>query len=833
MDNTKFFNFKFVNRKLEQEKLKSFYNHELSSNVMWLSGPSGVGKSYLIEHTLKQVSNQKIIRLDLSSADQNINCLKQLLSLLQDSTKLSFKDFIKNNYTSVLDITKNVISILFKTKGIDVDIDGLLNFVFDKTAAFVENEKQKHQSGFIVIQNYINHILSEGNMIIYIDNFTNCDSKSLEIISELLGSYIGNSGICFLLTTTNEKFNERTDISKILIEKIKLEHLKINPFSNQEYFNEILLHIFDLNHTDDEDLSALFSACEGSPEKLRSTLRNLYYHDGITGSVEKNNARIVADKFKEIISKKTTFLDVDKLSEVEKMILRGILGFGKIINTNVLEEITRFLNEKLFKMSEITHIDFLMSLEKLSNTKIINISIENNVKKVRIEHDLIYRTLIMRLESPIYQPLVNFYLYNFLEMNVVFLKENNLSNDDISYLIAWHAFRGEVSNWEEINLKYGLSRFQNNQFNDAILIFDRLKAHFRNFTNENLLEIATCYYENGKYADAKDIFNFIDAESLETKLRYNYYYFYGKTENMLMNKQVAINYFQQALNNAEGEQEKEIMSLNMKQLALLETPNGREGALKIFNDIALNLTEERMQSRATGYLLRTCINFYSGNKAIDFLEAAEKIAELNQDSVEKAFIQNNKGFEWFKQNKSTEACDAFNNSIELLSPIKIHEISYPLNNLAVCSMVKGKYAEAIKYLNKAKFWNNSKYAELTIKTHLAVCYSQEKEYEKAGTEIDKLYEIIKSGNVIDSTIIRKICINLAIINKQLGKIDLAKECIEMGYAYAQNTSTAYRANQLIKELSPHFAGINTTSETGGTYCLEAIFEPWFITFTHD
>lgn len=52
MKNTELFCFGFVDRAKERATLQKFLNMELPSNILWINGPSGVGKTFFIEKSI-------------------------------------------------------------------------------------------------------------------------------------------------------------------------------------------------------------------------------------------------------------------------------------------------------------------------------------------------------------------------------------------------------------------------------------------------------------------------------------------------------------------------------------------------------------------------------------------------------------------------------------------------------------------------------------------------------------------------------------------------------------------------------------------------------------
>lgn len=86
----------------------------------------------------------------------------------------------------------------------------------------------------------------------------------------------------------------------------------------------------------------------------------------------------------------------------------------------------------------------------------------------------------------------------------------------------------------------------------------------------------------------------------------------------------------------------------MLQLVLVEIVGRKQEAKEIFCSISEHLEDYNTNSRAIGILLKNCSNYYSGEAALSILNKALFISEINNDLVEKAFIKNNMGYEFFK-----------------------------------------------------------------------------------------------------------------------------------------------------------------------------------------
>lgn len=200
----------------------------------------------------------------------------------------------------------------------------------------------------------------------------------------------------------------------------------------------------------------------------------------------------------------------------------------------------------------------------------------------------------------------------------------------------------------------------------------------------------------------------------------------------------------------------------------------------------------------------------------------------------------NKGFDLFWQGKIDDAEIEFNKSIVLLESLRIHEISYTLNNLANCFMMKGDYENAINTLKKALYFNESKYVDITVKNNLMICYAiiDDSLYEKYFFELEKYLEQNKDAE-LDISILLKVKYSLGFVQDYYSNQNTAlnnngnytDEAISIANAYEQNTLPYLWFKDWKDEIDE-----DIERRLVGNYYNDFKnyrFEPWLLTITHD
>ena len=149
-----------------------------------------------------------------------------------------------------------------------------------------------------------------------LDNFSQCDTTSLEIMVSVIHELIHNSHVRFILCTTDEDLENRVDIKNILVEKIPNKPMIISPFQQKQLFARMLESTFDLDEENIKLLSRTFELCNGFPQRFKEILINLYTMQGIT--VDGDQAKFVSETFSKQLIKNELSFDIDSLCQKHK-----------------------------------------------------------------------------------------------------------------------------------------------------------------------------------------------------------------------------------------------------------------------------------------------------------------------------------------------------------------------------------------------------------------------------------------------------------------------------------------------------------------------------------
>ena len=818
------FDFPFVDRTDERKKLKSFFNQG-KINTLWVNGNSGTGKSTFIKKHINVSNYKNKIYINFSPDLQNgSNCIQLLIEELERISDDIFSDFIKKNYKTIFDVAKQISSTVLTV--VDVKLTWLSDLFFDSTKQFI-SKKNENDSLNVVINKYIDSILKKSQVCIVIDNFMYCDKSSLDVLLNIIKHYSDISNIKFILITTTEKLLENADIQKFLTEGITSEYIELKKFDKYEYFVQIIMQFFDLTDEEITNIKNIYNMCSGTPESLKTMLRNLFLQGAIV--IEDDNSKA---HFKEnaihdylcnhvIQSNCDNEIDFNKFNTLDQILLQVILIFESDTQAELLINSTHFINNSLFNDSfEFNTMERLILLEQIH-------VIKNENERISIFHDLLFYTLKEKFKNSLIIKQLSHSLYIYMkneEQNV----KDVFKNNSYEYYIAKLVYLSKENNWQDYVFDYFSKVFHENKIIEASKGFKWLSSEIFNFEFPKQLEIAYCFYENGEYNDAYTIIISL-YKSIEHN-NFDYFFLKGKIENVLMKKEDSAETLKLALQYSKSI-EQQILSMHMLQLVLTEI-YGKKNEARIIFDNACKLIKDNSHYTLTSCsLLRNCMNYYKHNDdAKWYFEKAEEIAIKYNSPIDIAFVKNNSSFVDLKNGNFDKAYIGFCEAKNILENTKIHESSYPLVNMALCEIFKKNYEEAKEYLLEALVWNRSIYLDYVIKVNLSNCYyhlNERKSYQELS---NILYNILTEGKILDGTILRKIAINLAIIYKTDGDLEKSRICFKIASNYIEGTSSEFRFEYHISCLNK--TNFNKTCNYSIYYSITD-FEPWGVTLSHD
>ena len=825
MKNTDLFSFQFVNRDTESLTIEHFISKRYECNVLWVTGRSGVGKSFLLEHHLLQKKDRELKTIFVTIRDNETKHGEYLLRLLDKMNIASVSSlyrFVKTHYASIVNIAGHKLWEKY-THGKDQNSMQLLI----ESAYFIHEEKQTKTSLSRFLCEYF--ISEFSSHILVLDNLTAADTFSMNVIKEFL-LHISSEKKLSIIVTTNTDHLDRNGLDYYLTEELPHVYISMKPFDKADYFKQILKDKFNNIQLIDDNVNRIFELCEGYPQKLRGFLRSLYIDDGI--NMDGSKAVFLEKQLFKYLFLKKTGIDLSKLTSSNVLILR-ILVLARIpINKNFISSLLNYMfsisdiNDEAVTSGQIGTI--LIDLWKYDIIEPVN---ENGHIMYRFTHDALYEYLLEHfLSSGNTTILVSSAIIGYVVKNKNQMREDGYSESQLQQLLALHSFlTQDKDQYVQYNKEYAINLSKKQQYIEAVEIFQRLSNDLNLLNSEEILVYAHALYESGGYEECLVLMQktglvYFDPESLVIT---------GKCEFILVRPEIAINYYNEALDRIDKEKNPllYVEINNLKQMALTETENGYEKAKALFEATADFIKSKKLHHYKLSRFYRNALNIYTGEQSLTYLNNGACVAKECDDDIEYAKAIHNLGFEKFRQGDMSGAEDDFNVALRILENSMIHETAYPLNNIGVCLLSNGFYNKAKEYLDKARILVTSGYGKLVIEINSCInCVYCDNE---ATPDYESIIDKLNKDQIKDPRIHRKIYLNYAIY--LIGKRDYqsAADVLNMCLPQLKRSRMIHRWNRYASMVSLPKISAPDLPLSESAYYRDIAFEPWMLTYGHD
>lgn len=823
IDNTALFQFEFMDRKKEQAILQNFLDNH-SSKVLWIYGKSGTGKTFFVQQCIKQCA---VIYVENKKNTEAGSCILNLIKELQSLSKNSFWNFIQNHFQSIKAAMQDIPALKQLTDS------NFLQYALSKNFYLVDKTNQFNDLATI-LQQYIDKVLNEASLIFVIDNFDKCDENSVDILLKFVKRNINNKRRKFILISTDNE-SELSQNEKRLGGELPCKNLPIPAIPNEDYFINMLPTEFDISNLRETDIKRIYEVCHGLPEKLQDLLLNLNKANAIEYSNEKMSFNLsIMEKY--ILSNEVADLEIKKFTLIEQCILLVVICMGVPVGIDLLFILTQNLYKKLFYFS-VSETKFQDALQEML-PKPLKVVLNPMSNKIYTDHDLTFGSaLLFFKENNMYKFSCDV-IYEQLKQNVPYEFKADFSEAGQKEILANLSYDAQCSDWMPLNQKCGEYFYKNGNYIQATKYFNRFLNLLEYVSGEDKLCFAIANYEVGLYKISYNILQKITEQTV--KEDYTYYIYAGKILNMNEQYALAEKNFKKAVEVSEENSENQMYAKYMLHIILTQIPQRWKEAETIYKSLVQfiskaddNHNDSDFYRPCNAQILKCCYNFYFNGDALTLMERAEMIANKFQMITEKAFILNNKGFEYIRQDENEKGMECFKEAYEILIKTKQHEAAYALNNIGICQMFDGNYNGAILSFKEALLYQKSYYLQLTTHTMLMQCYSLTNSNKREALE-KELKKWIDEHPNDDPAIIRKICMNLSIYSEKYKMPIEAKYYLDKIFDNVATTSSEYRAISLRNKLYNSDVEINKKYIfSNSKYFNELHFEPWFITLSHD
>lgn len=821
MNNTNLYDFPFVDRTESSKKLK--YLLKKTSKLPLIVGKHGVGKTFFLENFFKKQPELKCIHITLDTEVREHNVIEELLVALDKTKKTSFLNFFNVNYTTVF-------RIIGKHVAEDFDNLPLLCKILEN-AITVRTKDGDEKSVAEVLFDYLLDLYSQEKILIVFDNFHLCDKTSLnKLIPLIKKSYEKGCNFRFIISIT---LTEDQTVKYMLEKSIPREEIEILEFNDFMFFYEILFDIFDISDKDKDLVSKIYEYCGGNPQQLLNLIHKLDAVKAIRYSDKHKRADINYEETKKLLCDDTTYIPLAEFTIQQHFIIYVIIEFGVLVPTNLLIDIVKYVMSKTAFALQIDENRFFPEVLDLHNKGIFTSETKNNINYVKMEHDLKLNYYKKEIEGLPFFDSINLYLFEYLSQN----RDNIILLDNIDFLLTFHSYKGNVTNWQTLNFNYGKDLYDHKDYINAAKIFSRLTDFLNIFTVSEKLIFIESFYNSGEYVSACNIIKEIKENEFEKENLYSFLYLKAKVYKFCLYQEEAEKTINQILQLENLSEEKYLNALSLEERVFANSSSNRERAFEAYEKIKKEFNGNVKVESIYGSCLKTSVEFYRGKIAQNDLNTSIKIAEKYNDQYELGAIYTNKGFDLFWQGEIEEALNIFKNAYDILINVAEYEVSYPLNNIANCYIVMGDYENAIHNLKAALFWNKSDYVKITLRTLLAYCFAVTNESFNVDADDNFNFVLNNLNSPEFSDISVKIKVNYLIgcIYEITGNSIFADKYKEKAYKFAANHNPKYLPYIWMPEYNEEIAldikkrlPIHKFNEF-----YKHPFDPWLVTLSHD
>lgn len=825
MTNKELLNFKFVDRTNETISANDFIKNDKDRKVLIIKGKKSVGKNFFIDKIKLENSSLTFISLDFNDANHS-SSYKLFIEELQKISNGKFIQFVKDNYTNVMQITAKTVSSVLEISGNTIPSE-IINYMINTSMYFLSKKKEQESTVKLIVK-YIEQLSKFENLVITIKDISKSDDYSLPIISQVILTAVETLKVKFIISVDEDDWNEnKNDINTFFSYKVKCIPINLKRFTDWHLFQSILLDIFDLTSEDENSIQHVFNICNGYPGELKRFLSQLYFNSIEDFSLSQGKARWNKRSIQKIISNETKKKEFD--NPIAKLIYMIVLFIDIEMTYDILLDISSYVADKI-------HI--LVTAEHLMESNIQKLIYTYQLLEIKFdEHELIALNAnsdrdLLKIEflDDKLMPLLSRYISEYLLTH----REDFIKiGGKTKYLsqLSWHTYKSHFKSWETINFQIAKELYKQSELSLAKEIFIRLIDQSNNFSVNDRFIMASCFYDIGKYSLAEEIIGDIDTNNCG----FDQLMLIVRIKNINMKKPYAIDLL------SDMEKTKKFDShlyeiLDTKQRILSNIYTKRKDGKIIFDYL-----QSQYDTNKTTYndFLLSSMEYYRGKKVQDNFGILEKVYIKNKNRLMLAELFVNKGFDLFWQGNIESAKTSFKNSIAIFESLRIQELSYALNNLANCLMMEGDFLGAISSLCRAQMFNKSKYTEIVLKTHLMVCYAiiDDDDFQSLYQYLSNYLKENKNEQ-LDVSIYLKVTYALGFVQEVQGlsdykfdEYDYVHQAIALADSYDTETLPYIWFKDWKEEIDEDIKRRLNADQYPEFFNLR--FEPWLLTITHD
>lgn len=824
-DNKTKYNFKFVDRKENVDKLEKFMNDE-KYYILKMSGVEGIGKRRLILFFLNEKLNQEEYIYVGDDINPKNNYLEALLDVIDNTRPKFFQDYIKKHGLSIVETATegSVLSPITKT----------LNYLF--------SQKEKNNNQMSELKKIFIDLKEKGVKLLVLNNFDITNSYSRYFISDIT-KYLNDEKIMKVIFIVNDKAEEKIHFHALLPHHLETY---ISNIPHEKYFTEIFNNLTTTRQLLRDEIYDIYKYCDGNPQELVLLIEKTSQN-----TINANSNEVDVDVLINVLMNRETkyvFNIENGIVEIFKnrsMFLPCyiLICFEVSLNKTTIYDIIKAVNSKLCfnsnpKITELKNNDYKECLNKLISLNIISQENSTNFNcwfSRFIYYDKIKSIIFNDVEWKLISQIVSQAIFDYIVDNSEVLEiYDGIKIDHLTKIkikcMSLCEHKDILKEVQNISKDY----FVASNFIKVSELYIFLKPLYLNKQiNDNafLIQMAQVFYNAGHYQDAKELLESFQITTFE------YCFLKAKTYNVLLKKNQALEILDN-LSELELTNEQKNVIINLKILVLIEKEDGRKRALKIFKEFYNDFMEYRIiDNLYYAVCLTNAFNFLPHKISKELMILALDYMVNCQESYERNFYigstYHNLGAIIARQENLYDAEIQFTNALKYLNETRAHERAYTYNNLGFIKLNEQLFDEAEANLEMALILTDSKYAEIAIKCNLLICYCEKGFFNLAKFIAIEFEDDLNKQHFNDPVIIRKLSVNLAYYNAKIGNILETEKIMTKCVGLVINTSSAYRYNQLIEYFNLNIIKISNVKLNENDESAKQLFESWCITINHD
>lgn len=772
----------FINRDTERKKInEAIQKINIGTNVIiWIEGDSGVGKSYLLKHSLQYIKTpifkylncKDVYKCEKQDLSQEFSFISNILTTLQAKDPSIYHNCLYNYFDDInrINFYEILETILPSIKPLQwsKDLFAKFNTQSETSQKYIVDKTQK-TSLILCLSEIILSLLEihykNTNILFCIDDIIWMDRVSLETIETLLSKLrLENKysfSISFFVTSRNhhelESANERSNYNKF----------ESNIFNEFYTFNyDILLSNFNIKTIREyllekeryellSYIQALYAVTSGNPQELSQTLK--FESNEIIrriNNTSENNTQQPNEHYftSELIytlqcKNEYTIYILSLISLIEKNITPYmLLSLCKLCIEN--------LNKSMFCFPKYEDALYLLTHKDI---------LVNDNNSIYIKHDSV-KSLILDyiIESGDYQEIGNI-IAHFILYDKTVRDENYKSRVNLALNIL-----------RQINPLEGLSIIINQLDNISVYETENVRIAARCF--------CTCFHQ----VDIHTINHFIIPKILVTLVSTSQYdlaykickILFGELNQLTYDNKVSflMNYAKVSIDLGYIKSSNENAgAINILDILIKTTNNDNDLLLAYLLKMSAHEHILEFEEIKNAYLMaceilnrsnqldnKTLSTFYRNKGLVEFhtnlkneyltaYSFAKKICNNNDKNIMIGTCQNNLGLSYFYNGEIDQALNCFKKSYDYLLKAG-YDLLRVLNNISMCYFITGDYAMAYEYILKAKCIPlKGIFESKSIEVNLSLIMYKNGQKSEAEQRLDSIVNEYNSGNIVTDT----------------------------------------------------------------------------------